>query len=73
MKELQFQINISAAQYLKYYQGTAQSVLVKDDSGTTLRFPASLLKKFVTHDGIHGRFVMQIDNNNKCIAIQRVE
>lgn len=73
MKRFEFHIDISSEQYLDYYRGTAKLVLVHLSDGRTVQFPASLLKKFVTSGGIHGRFVLTCDNDFANAELQRLE
>jgi hypothetical protein len=67
-----FQLHISSEQYLDYYRGAAKSVVARAESGQTVQFPASLLQRFITADGIHGEFVLVCDEHHKCINLQRV-
>ena len=62
---------ISAEEYLRLYQGTAQTVIARDTRGLRLSFPAGALRPFVTRDGVHGLFVIRIDDNNKLIDIRK--
>ena len=70
---IRFHLAISAEEYLAYYQGSAQDVVVRSDDNKIVRFPASAIRKFVTHDGIFGNFEITFDENNKLIAIQPLE
>ncbi len=72
MNRYAFQLHISAEQYLDYYRGTVKSVVVRATSGQTVQFPASLLQRHVTPEGVHGDFVLVCDENHKCIGLQRV-
>lgn len=72
MKRMTFSMILSAEKYLRYYQGSADAVIVKADDGRTLRFPINAIQKFVTRDGIHGRFEIIFDDNNKLTAINRL-
>ena len=72
MNRFQFCLQISPEQYLEYYRGNARHVLARCTSGQTVRFPASLLRRFITNEGIHGDFILTCDENNKCIDLQRV-
>ena len=58
MHRYEFQLRISAYQYLDYYRGTVRQVLVECSDGRKVQFPASLLQRFVTQDGIRGNFVL---------------
>ena len=70
---IRFQLAISAEEYLAYYQGSAQVVVVRSEDNKTIRFPASAIREFVTHDGIFGDFEIAFDENNKLIAIQSID
>ena len=72
MFQYQFHLRISPDQYLDYYRGTVQHVIVRCTTGQTVQFPASLLQRFVTTEGIHGDFVLTCDQNHKCIDLQRL-
>jgi hypothetical protein len=73
MKRYEFQLRISAEQYLDYYRGTVRHVIVRSTSGQTVQFPASLLQRFVAREGVQGRFVLLCDENQKCIKLLRVK
>jgi hypothetical protein len=72
MNRYAFQLHISSEQYLDYYRGVAKSVVARAHSGQTVQFPASLLQRFVTQDGIRGNFVLICDDHNKCVSLERV-
>jgi hypothetical protein len=71
-KEYHFNLRISAADYLRYYQGSAQSVVVTTHQGQRVKFPASVLRSYVTTDGISGQFVLLTDENNKMLDLRRI-
>jgi len=71
-KQFYFSLQISQQQYLQYYQGTANAVQVVTETGQKVQFPAIRLRPFLTHTGIHGRFHLTIDNNNRFIDLQRL-
>jgi hypothetical protein len=70
---IRFRLAISAEEYLAYYQGSAQYVVARSENNKTIRFPASAIRKFVTHDGIFGNFEITFDENNKLIAILSID
>lgn len=73
MTSYEFHLRIPATQYLDFYRGTMRQVIANSISGQKVQFPASLLQQYVGHDGIHGRFVLTVGDNNKCISLQRVK
>ena len=70
---IRFRLAITAEEYLAYYQGSANVVVAYSEDNRTIRFPASAIREFVTHDGIFGRFEITFDGNNKLIAIQSID
>jgi Protein of unknown function (DUF2835) len=72
MHRYEFQLQITSDDYLEYYRGTIRHVIVRCASGQTVQFPASLLQRFVTPEGIHGAFVLTCDEHHKCVSLQRL-
>ena len=73
MNRYEFDLDIAPEQYLDYYRGVARHVMVRCDSGQTVQFPASLLQRFLTPEGIHGRFALTCDEHHKCTGLQRLD
>jgi len=69
--ELQFYLNISREQALRYYQGTAKVVVVTTVDGQKLQFPAEHIRSFIGQDGIEGRFCIRFDDAHKLLGIKR--
>ena len=72
LKFFEFQLNLSDQKYLDYYRGSIKQVLVQCTDGVTIEFPASLLTKFVTSTGVHGRFVLTCDDEQKGSELSRL-
>lgn len=71
-KEIYFTLDISPDQYLRYYKGTARTIVVTGSTGIRVKFPAGALRKHVTNEGIKGKFVIRFDAENKLIGVERV-
>ena len=71
MNRYEFQLRITPEQYLDYYRGTVRQVVVRCTTGQTVQFPASLLQRFVSTEGIHGRFVLTCDERNQNPRLER--
>ncbi len=71
--KMNFQLNISEAEYLRFYQGSARDVIVMSTEGRTIKFPANLLRDFVAHDGIHGYFEIEFDAQFRFKSLIRLE
>jgi hypothetical protein len=72
MNRYEFHLNISADQYLDYYRGAVRNVVARSRNGQVVQFPASLLQRFVTEEGIQGDFLLVCDSQNKCVDFQRL-
>ena len=64
-------LKIEADAYRQMYSGNAQHVIALDVEGRKIQFPAASLRPFVTREGIEGVFVIQVDEANRLIDIQR--
>ena len=71
-QKARFSIKISPEQYLAYYQRSVNNVSVVATDGRRIQFPARLLQKFVTHDGIEGTFEMEFDDQHKLIELRKL-
>lgn len=56
-------LNISDKEILRYYQGTANMVVTRAIDGKTVRFPARILRQFVSHGGVYGRYKITYSEN----------
>ncbi|MEE4296773.1 MAG: DUF2835 domain-containing protein [Wenzhouxiangella sp.] len=72
MNEYYFSLSISRDEYLRYYQGQAEAVVVTDSQGRNIRFPANALRSHVQHTGIHGRFRLVTDDLNRLQRLERI-
>ena len=72
-QSIRFRLAISAEKYLAYYRGIARDIDARSDDDRNVRFPASAVQSFLTHEGIFGHFEIQFDENNKLIGVKRVE
>jgi hypothetical protein len=72
MHRYEIHLSISTEQYLDYYRGVVRQVVARCANGQTVQFPASLLQRYVTPEGIHGRFVLTADEQGKHAALERL-
>ncbi|MCF6147452.1 MAG: DUF2835 domain-containing protein [Candidatus Kuenenia sp.] len=72
MQRFQFSLDISSDVYMAYYTGAAKYIHTTTTSGKTIKFPASALRKHLTHNGIHGFFEIEIGKNNKLLNIRKI-
>lgn len=67
-----FNLSISAQEYLRVYRGSARQVVVRGTDGASLSFPAEHLRRFVSHDGVQGRFELKYDASNKFVSLEKL-
>ncbi|MEJ2669801.1 MAG: DUF2835 domain-containing protein [Gammaproteobacteria bacterium] len=56
----------------RWYAGAAQIVEAISTDGRTVRFPANILRPFVTREGVNGVFEIRYDVNGKFQRITRL-
>jgi len=61
---------ISEQEILRFYTGSAKHVNATDLHGRRVRFPAAILRPFVNHHGVNGRFKIMFDEAGKFQSIQ---
>ena len=71
-RSFEFGMILSAEKTRGIYRGRARYLLVETDEGLKLQLPAANFREFVDADGIHGRFRVRIDDDNKILALQRI-
>ncbi|MDA1276937.1 MAG: DUF2835 domain-containing protein [Verrucomicrobia bacterium] len=73
MANIVIDLDISAGQYLAWYKGIVRNVVTRSREGLSVQFPANVLQKFVTMDGIQGVFRLTYDENNKFVSIEQLD
>lgn len=72
MPEIRVTLSISPDKYLAFYQGVADTVMTRAADGRKVKFPARVLRPFLTHDGIHGDFVIEFSERHKFVGIKKL-
>ena len=67
-----FNLAISAEAFLAVYQGRAKNISTIAVDGRRLEFSAEKVKSFLTHDGVYGRFEMELSETYQFVAIRRL-
>ncbi len=68
---IDFTLRLPPEQLLQFYRGQASSVVARLDDGRTLQFPLSAIRRFVTPEGVHGRFRITFDEAQKLVGVER--
>lgn len=66
-----FSIDMSSAQFLPYYRGHIQALVVTTNQGLDVQFPAMHVRKHLTANGVHGFFCMETQNN-KFLSLTKI-
>lgn len=66
-----FTINLSAQDYMPYYQGLVQNIVVTAHNGKRVQFPAMHLRNFLSPAGIYGKFCLETAEN-KFISLTKL-
>ncbi len=72
MQRVTVQLNISPERFQAYYQGVVEYVVATASDGRTVKFPARVLRPFLSYQGVQGTFQITCDANMKFQAIRRV-
>lgn len=72
MPEVRVSLSISSEKYLAFYEGRADTVFTRAADGRRVKFPARVLRPFLTHDGIYGDFVIQFNEYHKFVGIKKL-
>jgi hypothetical protein len=54
-----------------WYEGRVQQVIATDHTGRNVQFPISILRPFITHDGVSGVFELEVDQDERLVSIKR--
>lgn len=73
LKAVILDLTINADEFERWYQGSASDVIAYAVDGRKIRFPASILRPFVSRTGIKGRFRIVFDENNRFNRIDRID
>lgn len=71
MQEIILDLFISPDEWLKIYRGSARVVRARALDGRQVQFPANILARYFTHDGIRGRFCIRFDDAGRFASIER--
>ena len=71
MNRYEIQLRLTPEQCLDYYRGAFRDVWTRCTDGRSIQFPARLLHRFITMDGVSGTFELTCDANNKCLELRR--
>lgn len=72
LKSIIVDLSISTEEFQRLYEGNVKTVFAHSIDGRSIRFPAGILRPFVLHSGIRGRFQIDFDEDNRFQSINRL-
>lgn len=72
MHKAVFSVKLNSDQVLQYYKGKKNSVRVRTESGQTMSIPYDVMLKFVTREGIYGRFEISYSDDGRLLDLVRL-
>ena len=71
MQKVMVRLNLSPERFQAYYQGVVESVVATTSDGRTVKFPARVLRPFLSYQGVQGTFEIVFDAKLKFQTIRR--
>lgn len=72
MKTYMFDVNMSYAECEDLYAQQIRFVVVQTHSGERVRLPKENFQRFLLPTGIHGRFELRVNAQNKIVHLQKL-
>ncbi len=72
MHSLIVDVRITADEYLKHYQFPGAVVYTRSRDFRSVKFPASILQRYVTRQGVSGSFEISFDQTGKFTSIRQL-
>ena len=66
-------LNIPPEQFQRLYEGVAKTVNARSIDGKSVRFPANILRPFVTHAGVVGTFAIHFSAEHRFQNIEKID
>ncbi len=73
MRSIIVPLRIQPDEFQRLYEGNVKDVSARSVDGLRVRFPASILRPYVTHAGIAGTFAIHFSNENKFHSIEKID
>lgn len=72
MHKAVFSVRLNSDQVLQFYKGQKSTVKVRTESGQSMSIPYDIMLKFVTREGIYGRFEISYSDDGKFLDLVRL-
>lgn len=71
-RKFEFNLSLPAEKVQQIYGGQARYILVYTDDGLSVQLPANNFRRYVTAQGIQGRFEVEVNDNNKIVRLAAI-
>jgi len=72
MQQIIVDLFISREEWLRLYRGETHTVFATSRDGRSIKFPASILTKYTTQNGVNGSFAIQFTDQGKFQSITKL-
>ena len=66
-------LHILPEEFQRLYEGSAKDVTARSTDGRRVRFPANILRPYVTHAGVMGTFAIHFSDDNRFQSIEKID
>jgi predicted flavoprotein YhiN len=66
-------LKISPEEFQRLYEGHVKEVSARSSDGRQVRFPANILRPFVTHFGVSGTFAIHFSEDKRFHSIEKID
>ena len=73
MRSIIVPLKIYPEEFQRLYEGNAKDVSARSINGLKVRFPANILRPYVTHAGVIGTFAIHFSDENKFHSIEKID
>ena len=73
MHSIVVELKIYPEEFQRLYEGVAKDVHARTADGRRVRFPANILRPYVTHLGITGTFAIYFNDENRFHRIEKID
>lgn len=73
MRSIIVPLRILPDEFQRLYEGNVKDVSARSSDGLRVRFPANILRPFVTHAGVSGTFAIHFGDDNRFHSIEKID
>ena len=73
MRSIIVPLKIYPEEFQRLYEGNVRDVSARSIEGLKVRFPANILRPYVTHAGVIGTFAIHFSDENKFHSIEKID